>query len=718
VVYTPGIAVAEETLTATPHPSRPVIAQWLLAAYTARFRIVLYVSVLVLTLLAWSHRFVQDDAFIGFRYAYNLAQGRGLVWNEGERVEGYTNFLYTLAMSLPIWLGVDPVRFSFLFGLLTFVLSLTLTYGLARYLLRSRDAALVTVILLGTNYTFSCFATSGMETQLQACLFLASLYTVIRSIDHGRWEARPLIMLSLLLSAAVLTRLDSTLLLAVVLPVALVCSLRAVRWPAERAARALYLLAPLCLLVGAWLIWKARYYGDILPNTYYVKASSYSSLTRGATYVSLFFQSYWLIVFLLFLLWFAKGLTRPANRTLLIPLAVSLLWLLYTAKVGGDFLEFRFLVPVLPLFFVLIGWIIFVQVQSAIVRVALVALTLAGSLHHAYAFTDRPLDIESITDLSGHLRNDGDAWVRVGQVLGSAFDHDPAVTVAVTAGGAIPYYSRLTTIDMLGLNDRWIARNGLHVGSRPGHQRMATLEYLIERRTNLVISHPLTVDLQAGLTLTRTSVLRFLPMLSDSDRLPSGVSLLEIPIDSGRKLIALYLVTSPRVDAAIATHGWRRRPYDLWDTGPPRRPEPAPVYEEGDRIAFATGQGDGYLWYGWSGLESGIRWSTGNAAAIVLGLRSPGPRLLRIEMGRFLYGGPLQGERVKVELNGTPVATLLLTEPESKEYSIVLPGHLVRTDNVLRFVVTEPEGPTGGHVPMRRLGLSLHWMQLSPIPHT
>ncbi len=40
-------------------------------------------------LLAWT----TDDAFVSFRYAQNLVEGRGLVFNAGEYVEGYTNFL-------------------------------------------------------------------------------------------------------------------------------------------------------------------------------------------------------------------------------------------------------------------------------------------------------------------------------------------------------------------------------------------------------------------------------------------------------------------------------------------------------------------------------------------------------------------------------------------------------------------------------------------------
>ena len=44
-------------------------------------------------LLAFFH-YIPDDAYIGFRYARNVARGDGFVFNAGERVEGYTNFLW------------------------------------------------------------------------------------------------------------------------------------------------------------------------------------------------------------------------------------------------------------------------------------------------------------------------------------------------------------------------------------------------------------------------------------------------------------------------------------------------------------------------------------------------------------------------------------------------------------------------------------------------
>jgi len=52
---------------------------------------------------------VQEDAFISIRYAQNLVDGHGLVYNAGERVEGYTNFLWTLLLAGGLKLGVPPV---------------------------------------------------------------------------------------------------------------------------------------------------------------------------------------------------------------------------------------------------------------------------------------------------------------------------------------------------------------------------------------------------------------------------------------------------------------------------------------------------------------------------------------------------------------------------------------------------------------------------------
>src|SRR5438045_1442706 len=56
--------------------------------------------------------FVIDDAFISFRYAENLARGHGLVYNPGDYVEGYTNFLWVVIIAAVNALGGDSLLWS------------------------------------------------------------------------------------------------------------------------------------------------------------------------------------------------------------------------------------------------------------------------------------------------------------------------------------------------------------------------------------------------------------------------------------------------------------------------------------------------------------------------------------------------------------------------------------------------------------------------------
>lgn len=67
---------------------------------------------------AWALRWVCDDSFISFRYARNLAEGHGLVFNAGERVEGYTNLAWTLMLAAGARAGLDPIALSGILGIL------------------------------------------------------------------------------------------------------------------------------------------------------------------------------------------------------------------------------------------------------------------------------------------------------------------------------------------------------------------------------------------------------------------------------------------------------------------------------------------------------------------------------------------------------------------------------------------------------------------------
>ena len=248
----------------------------------------------------------------------------------------------------------------------------------------------------------------------------------------------------------------------------------------------------------------------------------------------------------------AGRLVAAPQRKLLVLVLTIAVWCLYVVRVGGDFMEFRFLVPVMPLIFVAIAWLLVHFVRPAAASVALAAMLLIGSLHHAITYDNQ--GIESIRQLQRHVTSPEENWQTVGRVLGRLFDGGRSnVVMAVTAAGAIPYYSRLETIDMGGLNDRWVARHGRIVGSRPGHQRIATLDYLLDRGVNLVVGVPLVMLRHPGvksLAWVQSAEQEFRREASAA-KLPAGARMVEIPLDRDYKITILYLVQNDQVDEVI-----------------------------------------------------------------------------------------------------------------------------------------------------------------------
>ncbi len=129
-----------------------------------------------------------DDAFISFRYAENLAHGRGLVFNVGDRVEGYSNFLWTLMMALPARLGAGHFEFGMLLAAKT--MGALLTLATLALLLRTAllfdpvqkdpQPAIVAGLYLGLSTPFIVWGDGALETPLLAFLLLATVHFALR----------------------------------------------------------------------------------------------------------------------------------------------------------------------------------------------------------------------------------------------------------------------------------------------------------------------------------------------------------------------------------------------------------------------------------------------------------------------------------------------------------------------------------------------------------
>ncbi len=518
--------------------------------------------------LAWICRFIQDDAFISFVYAENLVGGDGLTWF-GARVEGYTNFLWVLWIALGMRIGFEPVAWSMMGGLISWLAVLLGTWRLSTRLFGAYLPAALTLLMLTSNYTLLAYATGGLETMSQAALLTWAALFLYRIAHDERPSIGSAVGLSTTIAFALLLRLDSALPGGILGVLALTVAVRRRLGPRFLLALALPLLA----VVGPWMAWKWSYYGRLLPNSYYAKLGSDVSInTNGLVFLGRFLHWYliWppLAAGLLALGLRFRALDQRIGRPLLTAILVVAAWSAYVVAIGGDFMEFRFLVPIAPLLFLLLAYLIWFALGATLLRrplvtAAAVLLLLAGaSAHHARSFkgmtADRTLDsIEALATFYDRYP-DGD-WTRIGTALKRALQGTEAI-LSTTAIGAIPFYSGLETVDQWGLNDLEIAREGNPPlrSRRPGHRRHATLGQLRARGVNLVIGHPQVIP-RGRLTGSGDDgwLRRWIETVLSNNQEPiDTATVVAMPIDETSALLMWYLTPSPRIDQAIGQRGW------------------------------------------------------------------------------------------------------------------------------------------------------------------
>ncbi len=440
----------------------------------------------VLALFAWNVReywFVGDDAYISFRYSQNLALGHGIVWNVGERVEGYTNFLWVVLMAGGLRLGIQPEQLSCLIGVAS---GLGVLAALAHFSARSlgwRNPFIwLAPLAMASSRSFTAWSTGGLETQFFALLLWLGFLAYLRE----REVARELPLGSACLFAlATLTRPEGGLFTAV----AGVFFLVEVLLRRRRFRSLVIWVAPWFAIVGAHFLWRYAYYGFWLPNTFTAKVPGVW-LEQGAKYFLTFHEDYRLAWFLPLAL-----LPLVVERRFVHGLFAAVLaaYCAYVLAIGGDKFEFRFLVVVFPYFYWLLAegirWLATqspprtwqaaaLGTASAAIAVALLATTWTGSTR------PDPLARRHYIEMVQRTKRYADRRADEGRYLRRLIDEGvlPGDLVLCAGGaGALPYYTRWPTVDYRGLSDLVIARTPVTERTIIGHEHKAPVEYLRER---------------------------------------------------------------------------------------------------------------------------------------------------------------------------------------------------------------------------------------------
>ncbi|MCP5497945.1 MAG: hypothetical protein H7A23_25610 [Leptospiraceae bacterium] len=429
----------------------------------------------------WGYRWVCDDAFVSFRYAKNLVNGYGLVYNVGEYVEGYTNFLWTLLIAAGLKLNLEPILFSEVMSLLFFTGT---CYFLFCYYLHFNSKYPIGIFGFALHHHVQIFSTGGLETSLYTFLLVAGCFFCISSEKNTGIISG----LALLLLAA-LTRPDGILFLAFATVYFL--------WKKSRSYREwIYILFP-AFLYALFLVWRYVYYGSLVPNTFYAKSGYGSYWEQGFRYLKLYFLAYYqfflIPVLLAYYLIRLKGQVfyPQVKKTFFIILVPTIIYILYYTGVGGDFMFARFFIPITPFFYLLFEYFNNILFQKERIQWVFFTIILLSTVlyYNPYKGLALPL-IDGIAEenkiykreLVNQVKKRLETWKDVFQ--------KKQIRIAIGGSQAIfAYYLDTYALEAVtGLTDKHIASQHLFTRKRIGHEKLASIDYMREKNVHLLMA--------------------------------------------------------------------------------------------------------------------------------------------------------------------------------------------------------------------------------------
>ena len=422
-----------------------------------------------------------DDAFITYRYAANLADEGELNWNVGDDpVEGYTGVLLPVVLAGGMKIGAPPLELSKAIGIASlFISALALWLILRALRIAEPIPALAVLFYLNAPLMFT-HAYSGLETVLFNAAIMGSIYAFTVCVDGNGARGAKEACLGFLLLLAGLTRPEG-----VALAFVLVAALLWIRWaegPRSSARTALWLFITLFVPGLVYFIWRANYYGHLMPNTFHAKSYpgpfNFGSLKRLLRFYGLYLTIPSLAVAALHLrstkqpitagvrAWFS-GLPRLPRILFIVCIAfMTIVTLQYCRSALIMNFSHRFYVVFLPLLLLCLA----IVGDSGLKNLVNAARTSKGGPRPLKQFLILAAAVQTVlyAGLLGYeIREAHRSRIRSDSLRLPAADYllatlppDESIIVCIDAG-RVPYLTGFRTIDFGGLNDEKLGREGL-----------------------------------------------------------------------------------------------------------------------------------------------------------------------------------------------------------------------------------------------------------------
>jgi len=302
------------------------------------------VVLVVYAALAWDRRWIADDGLIVVRSVREILAGHGPVYSAFERAEPTTSTAWLWLLAGCAWLtGAGAARLAVVLGGVLAVAGLAIALDATRRLHRARGAtgALVPAgaLVVLAVFPFWDYATSGLETGLTIC-WLAVIWWLLGTL-RPESSARWLAIVALVFGLGPLVRPDLALATAV---------FGAAGWLIVRPSwrRALVLVAAALALPAAYEVFRAGYYGALVPLPALAKSASSAEWHRGYLYLMRYVKPHLLYVPAAALVVLAVVDRRSrATRDVIVsaaPIVTAALLTAFLVRVGGDFMHGRLMV--------------------------------------------------------------------------------------------------------------------------------------------------------------------------------------------------------------------------------------------------------------------------------------------------------------------------------------------------------------------------------------
>lgn len=417
-----------------------------------------------------------DDAMISMRYAWNFSHGMDLVWNTGERIQGYTNLLMTLLMSFStlIFDKSDAVFFVQVVGVAVMILTAHVSMKIADLVTynkgyqRQNFVRLLAFIGTFSYYPLTYWTLMGMETGLLTLMLALGIFFALKFKRDMKPYA--LYFVSVSLGLAFMTRNDS-LIYAVFIWLYIFVGIFSKQQNHTSLFRYLLAIGIYVFFIFGQLGFQYLYYDSLMPNTYTLKLTGMPIIERiinGIGFIQPFLNNTVDIILILLFVDLFFGFQKKK----LLFLSIFLAAISYQVYIGGDPWHYwRIMAPAMPLVILSVINIaddfihILLPIQSfgayfnrnpilpkkhvSTMLISLLFVIMLLPLNWPYllqiTLLQKPFDAES-----------NQLEVNTAIVLNQLLTTDGSV--GVFRAGVIPYYTDLKAIDFLGKSDKYIAQ--------------------------------------------------------------------------------------------------------------------------------------------------------------------------------------------------------------------------------------------------------------------